>query len=203
MRRKAGIACIVLGLLLLLGAGAQFTHNEWESRQADRRARQAAAQVHRQITLRADGPTAPSDPAADTDMTVVQIDGYGYIGCLSIPKLDLELPVMDQWDEERLKTAPCRYSGSTLTDDLVLAGHNYRRHFGPIRRLSAGDEVVFTDMDGNETTYLVAVVETVPSDAVEETVSGVCDLTLITCTYGGADRIRVSCDRSDAAGPRA
>jgi sortase A len=75
------------------------------------------------------------------DMTVREIDGQDYIGYLSIPALDLELPVMSSWDEERLKIAPCRHFGSTWNDNLVIAGHNYKRHFGFLSKLERGDGV--------------------------------------------------------------
>ena len=50
-------------------------------------------------------------------MPTAQIDGYDYIGTLTIPALELELPVMAQWDYDRLTIAPCRQFGTTQTDD--------------------------------------------------------------------------------------
>ncbi len=56
--------------------------------------------------------TKPTTPDAtlpdpyDPEMTVVEIDGYGYVGVLTIPALELELPVMSEWDAARLKIAP-------------------------------------------------------------------------------------------------
>ena len=94
----------------------------------------------------------------------------------------------------QLRIAPCRYYGSTKTGDLVIAAHNYSRHFGNIRNLSAGDEVYFTDMDGEITAYEVAEVDTLnPTDVEEMTDSGYA-LTLFTCTYGGQSRVTVRCN---------
>lgn len=76
-----------------------------------------------------------TDPYA-TEMTEVEIDGYYYIGYISIPALGMELPVMSDWSYPQLNISPCRYAGSTKTDDLVIAGHNYTRHFGGIKNLS-------------------------------------------------------------------
>ena len=106
-----------------------------------------------------------------------------------------ELPVMAEWDDTRLKLAPCRYSGSTKTDDLVIAAHNYARHFGGLQTLQPGDAVWFTDMDGVVTAYEVAAVEVLQPTAVEEMTAGEYDLTLFTCTYGGRSRVTVRCDR--------
>lgn len=128
---------------------------------------------------------------------MVEIDGYGYVGYLTIPALGLELPVMAEWDYARLRLAPCRYSGSTKTGDLVIAAHNYARHFGSLQTLLAGDEVRFTDMDGVVTVYEVAAVEILQPTAVEEMTAGEYDLTLFTCTYGGQSRVTVRCDRRE------
>lgn len=131
----------------------------------------------------------------EEEMTTTVIDGYEYIGYLSIPSLDLELPVMSSWSYSNLRISPCRYSGSLLTDDLVICAHNYARHFGKIKNLSVGDEVCFTDMDGNEILYEVAEVTTLAPTAVEEMTNSGYDLTLYTCTYGGKSRVTVRCNR--------
>lgn len=190
MGRRIGVLCVLLGVLLVLGAGALWGRNELESEEAGMEARRALGKLQERI---------PEQIVPEETETVTRIDGYGYIGYLRIPRLELELPVMDSLDEERLRTAPCRFSGSSVTDDLVLAGHNYRRHFGPIRRLKPGDEVSFTDMGGTVIRYQVVQVDTVPPDAVEDTVHSGWDLVLVTCTYGGEARIRVGCDRLENA----
>lgn len=126
-------------------------------------------------------------------MTVADIDGYGYIGYLSFPSLELELPVMDKWDKARMKIAPCLYYGSLYTDDLVVAGHNYQSSFGQLKNLSIGDVVVFVDMDGAAHTYTVADIEILnPTDVTEMVASG-WNLSLYTCTYDGSQRLTVRC----------
>lgn len=133
----------------------------------------------------------------DTEMTVEELEGYGYIGYLSIPVLELELPVMSEWDYTRLKVAPCRYFGSTKTDDLVICGHNYTRHFGTLKNLQPGDQVFFTDMDGETITYEVKEVETLQPTQISEMIESDYDLTLYTCTYGGQSRVTVRCSRAE------
>lgn len=89
-------------------------------------------------------------------MPILTIDGHDYIGCLSIPGLDLSLPVMSQWSYPNLKLSPCRYSGSAYLDNLIIAGHNYQKQFGVLKSLQPGDKLVFTDMDRNTFTYAVS-----------------------------------------------
>lgn len=141
-------------------------------------------------------PITPSDVyEPSTEMAEVEMDGYAYIGYISMPSLDLELPIMSEWDYKRLKVAPCRYTGSVNGDDLVLLAHNYTKHFGKIRRLTAGDIVSFTDVDGVTTHYeVISLVTLQPTDVEKVTASGY-DLTLFTCTYGGSTRVTVYCDK--------
>ena len=106
----------------------------------------------------------------------------------------MELPVISEWSSSDLNVAPCRYAGSAYSNNLVIAAHNYRSHFGRLDNLSPGDEVVFTDVDGNVFRYEVIELETLSSYASDEMVSGDWDLTLFTCTLSGQQRITVRCE---------
>ena len=66
----------------------------------------------------------------------------------------------------------------------MIAGHNYRSHFGPIRDLESGDPVTFTDVEGTVYAYTVAEAEVLPPTAIGEMVEAGWDLTLFTCTTG-------------------
>ena len=94
-----------------------------------------------------------------------------------------------------MKTAPCRFTGSAYTDDLVLMAHNYERHFGRLKDLGVGDAVRFTDMDQNVFSYRVEAVELLQAEDVENMTAGEWPLTLFTCTVGGAYRVTVRCER--------
>lgn len=205
MRDKLGSACMLLGAILLLGALLLYGHNRMQDDRAGESVVSIMPQLMHQI------PQQPSDDhlaeqmipvelrkPEDLNMTEAVIDGDSYIGYLSIPSLKLELPILADWDYDLLKKAPCRYTGSTKSDDLVLMAHNYRKHFGPIHRLREGDLLYFTDMDGIVTAYTVVGRDVLASTAIEEMTSGDFDLTLFTCTYGGESRITVYCDRAPA-----
>ena len=122
-----------------------------------------------------------------------EIDGTAYAAVLEIPALALRLPVVSRWSNDALKNAPCRYSGSVYQNDLVIAGHNYSTQFGPLRTLSLGDRVYVTDMDGNRFSFQVAELHTLSPEQVEEMTDSEWDLTLFTCTPGGAARLAVCC----------
>ena len=203
MKHKLGIVCMLLGGALLLGAFGLLMCNRMEASRAKLASEELMARLDQVIeqnnAVQEPRPVVPGTPAEllnpeDVKMTEVEIDGYSYIGYLSIPVLGLELPVMAEWDYERLKIAPCRYYGTVRGEDLVLLAHNYRSHFGALSRLQEGDEVVFVDMDKETTVYAVAAMDVVEAAAVEEVIAGDFDLTLFTCTYGGQNRIVAYCD---------
>lgn len=204
MKRKIGIVLMVLGVLLILGAAALLLWNEAESDHAAEASaalmpklsaiiRENAAKDPQETEQSGGGIPVITEPV-NKDMTAVEIDGHSYIGYIVIPKLNLELPVMSEWNYENLKIAPCRYTGTTFDEDLVLVAHNYKKHFGPIRRLKAGDQVYFVDMENVTTAYEVVAVDAVAPTAVEEVTAGAYDLALVTCTYGGNTRLVVYCD---------
>lgn len=116
---------------------------------------------------------------------------------MKIPSISLELPIIADWGYHGLRIAPCRYSGSVYLDNMVIAGHNYLSHFGYLKTLMQGDAVTFTDTDGNVFHYEVSEVEILSPYSVSEMTSGDWDLTLFTCTVGGAARITVRCERID------
>ena len=209
MQHKIGKILIALGLAMLMCSAGLMVSNEREAADAGRAAQAVLPALMQQIEQRHEAagegnasaaevvPGTPPeliDPAA-FEMTEVEIDGYGYVGYLSIPALELELPIMGQWDYDRLKIAPCRYTGSVLGEDLVIMAHNYNRHFGRLKELSEGDSVVFMDMDGKVTRYRVAALDVLMPEAVEEMTAGLYDLTLFTCTYGGQSRVTVYCNQ--------
>ena len=146
-------------------------------------------------------PGDAAEPTADTEMPVATIDGYDYIGYLSIPSIGLALPVMQQWSYPGLKIAPGRYSGALYTDDLVIAGHNYARHFSPLTHLTVGTEVLFVDMNDNTWHYAVSDTEVLQPTQIEEmavkTSESNWDLTLFTCTTTGQARYALRCVRTD------
>jgi len=200
MKRKLGILLILAGSALVLVATGLYIAQVRNEEKAGNAADEALVAVKEQV-----GKERSKDEIGSADqeeLPVVYIDGWAYIGYLSIPSLGLELPVMAEWSYEGLDIAPGRFSGSISTNDLVIAGHNYRRHFSPIKTASIGSLVVFTNMDGNAYYYEVSQIETLQPTQVEEmeglTGENDWDLTLFTCTTGGTARCAVRCVRVDS-----
>ena len=128
-------------------------------------------------------------------MPVEMIDGISYIGILTFPEENTILPVAEEWSYDTLWAAPCRYKGSVYTDDLIICGHNHWKHFSVIKTMSAGESVIFTDLDGNVFQYEIAYTEIIDQDDVPGMENGNWDLTLFTCTAARTSRVAVRCRR--------
>ncbi len=195
MKKRIAVLFMTAGILLLSASAGLLVFNTFENKNA---AENSDMLVNSIIDIVNKAEPIERDPF-DTEMEKVNIDGNDYIGYIQIPALELYLPVMADWDYEKLKISPCRYYGSTKTDNLVLAAHNYRSHFGYIGNLNIDDIIVFTDMAGNINLYKVISVELLQptdTDKVKDTGD---DLILYTCTYGGAQRITVRCEKTASA----
>ena len=197
-KRNGGSALILCGLLLLGASLFLLFHNQKEADAAEAASsavmEQLASEIHEKVLEESAPLHAAEDvalPEEIREMDTVEIDGLDYIGFLTVPELELELPVMSSWDYDRLKIAPCRFTGTLAGGDLVIAAHNYLRHFGRLMDLYPGAEILFTDVHGVSTRFTIAEMEILDPMAVEEMTASDYDLTLFTCTYGGATRYTV------------
>lgn len=187
MGKWIGVLCVVFGVVCLLGSGGFVVYNRWEDKAAEKTAQALLEDVKSRIDA-----TVPE--TNETGMATVKVEGYDCIGVLSIPVLELELPVLTEWSYEKLKKAPCLYYGSYYEKNFVIAAHNYPSHFGRLSALQVGDLVFFTDVNGDVHYYEVVLLETLPKEATEEMITGGFDLSLYTCTSGGGSRVTVRCN---------
>lgn len=202
MKKILGRFFMILGLLLVLGAAGLLGYNTWDSSRAGEESASLLVQLELSETEKppSDAEETEPHPVVQREMTVKTIEGLDFIGYLSIPELNLELPVQDWWSYDGLQKSPGRYTGTTFTDDMTVCAHNYAAHFGRLRSLPMGAEVRFTDMDGVVWLYAVSEITVLePEDVLTMTEKGPEDtwgLTLFTCTPGGEQRVTVRCDRT-------
>lgn len=211
MRRRLGIVFMCMGAVLLLGALALFGYNQWESRTAEETSEDlleemklimAAADTPAPVPTEGteaalDGENVPAStpaPTIDPTMTVREVKGYLCIGYLTIPALDLELPVVNSWSSENAQAGPCWYYGSTKTANMVICAHSYKKYFGRINQLEPGDEVIFTDMDGAVWQYEVVETEILQPTDIEKMIESEYALTLFSCVPDSPrQRVTVRC----------
>lgn len=192
MRKWIGGICVFLGVVCILSAIGFVGYNRWEAESAEQVAQDMLADVQGVIAEKTIG--SDDTEKIPSEMATVKVDGYDCIGILSVPVLNLELPVLTDWSYAKLKKAPCHYYGTYYEKDFVIAAHNYKSHFGRLAELQAGDIVTFTDVNGVAHYYEVVLLETLPKNATEEMIASGFDLSLYTCTPGGANRVTVRCN---------
>ena len=204
MRRGFGVCCIILGICCLIASVGFIAYNHWEEENAQNASKNILQDIQENIldNTREESTSEDSDRDESVkipvdvpqEMLTTQVDGYDCIGVLSIPVLELELPVLTDWSYAKLKIAPCLYFGSYYETDFVIAAHNYQSHFGRLSELQPKDLILFTDISGTVYCYEVVLLETLPGDATEEMITSGFDLSLYTCTPGGANRVTVRCN---------
>lgn len=201
---------ILMGLFLILAAGILILCNAYQNQKSAEQAQTVLEQLNGMMPE-----TQPATTAVETTPPIVtddlyapyekpnetlppepqiEIDGKTYIGVIEIPALNVKLPVLSQWSYPNLKISPCRYMGRADTEDLILAAHNYRSHFGRIASLSIGDELIFCAVDGTMYRYTVTNLETLrgtDTEVLRADAEDGWDLTLFTCTLGGKNRVCV------------
>ncbi|HJA24845.1 MAG TPA: sortase [Candidatus Fournierella merdigallinarum] len=195
-RKRLSRCLMALGLALLAAAGGLVAYNVlWREQRAEAATRQVCQALKEQVM--------PSEPLAEypdvSEMQSARLGDTSYIGILDIPALELSLPVERDFSYPALKENVCRYQGSYLEDDMIIAGHNYSCHFKDIHTLAAGDLVIFTDVIGGVFTYQVESIEVLDGVAGEQLPWDQPGLTLFTCTYSGQQRFVVRCAPASSA----
>jgi len=211
--KRIGLLLIIVGVLAILSAGLIWLSNIREENEAATYSESVAHTILEQIKaippqdVRPPAITNGTDNNGDVDVPgtdvpgeaqepveeYITVEGTAYIGVLSIPALGLDLPVNRSWSYPALRRTPCRFSGDISSNSLVIAAHNYTRHFGKISGLDMGELVMFTTAGGDEYFYQVVNIEVVQPSSTYTVMHSGYDLTLFTCTYGGQARVVLRC----------
>ena len=199
MRKWCGIICIFFGVVCILSSVGLVIYNRLEEENAEDVSQELLEDVQSIIDEKKaeqnDTDYVPDEiEKAPAEMARVKVDGNDCIGILSIPVINLELPVLTDWSYAKLKKAPCHYYGTYYEKNFVIAAHNYKAHFGRLPELQKGDSVFITDVNGDTYCYEVILLETLPKEATKEMITSGFDLSLYTCTLGGANRVTVRCN---------
>ncbi|MEA5151963.1 MAG: class D sortase [Oscillospiraceae bacterium] len=118
----------------------------------------------------------------------VEVTGYGVI---SIPAIELTMPVVEGADSYSLRAAVGWLPESAemgSAGNCVIFGHRmyeYGRHFNRLDELREGDSIILYDAKGSIFTYTVTGTETIEPDTLMDTLAGHNEgfgLTLVTCT---------------------
>lgn len=176
---------VAAGALLLLAGALLAGQNLLTERRAARQTADLLAAVETRIAAPADlpAPEVTGDPWA----------GYEVIGVVGLPDLGLSLPVLAGYTQDLLAVAPCRYTDDLALEpgQLVVAGHNYRTHFGRLGELAPGSRITWQNLDGVTYAYTVTEITEIDAGDREALEQGDWDLTLFTCDVTRTRRILV------------
>lgn len=118
-----------------------------------------------------------------------------YFGKIRIDKIDIEYPIFNNYNEELLKIAPCKFYGGNIGDsgNICIAGHNYddNRFFGRLDELNEDDEIILVDLNDNEYVYIVFDEFETEETNVESVIrkKKAYELTLLTCNNANKKRV--------------
>ncbi len=125
---------------------------------------------------------------------------------ITIPKIGITYPVLSETSDELLEISVNKYWPEDLKPNEIgnycIVGHNYRngKMFGRLSELENGDIVELEDMSGRTIEYEVYnkyVVDPTDTSCTSQLANGrpltFRELTLITCTNYGTQRLVVKC----------
>lgn len=181
---------IILGILCILLSITLYIKNKYQELDTGKKSKEMLDIIETKINV-----SDKEEIKSNTEDLVLNISGYDYIGVISIPSLNIKLPIMRETDYDRLAISPCKYYGNINTNDLVLCAHDYVNQFGKISNLKEDDIVIITDVLGNNYVYKVVLTEELNPTDITNMIDSPFDLTLYTCSYGALKRITVRCNR--------
>ena len=122
--------------------------------------------------------------------------GESPVAILSIPKINLEIAVVEGVEREDIKYLVGHFPDSVMPGEignLCVAGHrtsNYGQPFKEIDKLESGDEIIFT-YNNKEYEYIVnsSFVVTPDETYILDNTENEATLTIVTCTMDSKNRL--------------
>ena len=120
---------------------------------------------------------------------VVTYKGFTVMGRMEIPKIDLDLPILERATRNSLEQSIGILMGPGLNQvgNTIIVGHNYRNgtFFSRNNELANDDEIYITDNSGTRIEYTIYNIYTTSSedsDYITRDTAGKREITLSTCT---------------------
>lgn len=120
------------------------------------------------------------------------------IAIINIPSINLNTVIIESIEKKYLNHYVCHFENSAMPGEygnFSLAGHSsyrYNEVFNELHKISLGDEIIIKTLN-NQFTYTVKdIFEVNPEDTfVLEQDNEIKELTIVTCTNKGKDRLIV------------
>lgn len=215
-KRKTYKVIFILCLVLIVILTGYYVFAEYDKSQKEQISREILNQMNDSTTVEDnfivvaldEEPTEEEVPIVEMQTTTttntieseVTANGVSYQteAILDYPKLGISYPVLSEESEELLKVSLCKYWGPNpnKVGNYCIVGHNYLsgKMFGKLSGAAIGDEITLTDLNNNTVTYVVYnryVVEPTDVSCTSQLTNGQREITLITCTNYGKQRLVV------------
>ena len=148
-------------------------------------------------------PTGNGSSSTRHSGTVKTKSGKNYTSeaIFSYPRLNINYPVLDKTSTYLLTVSLNKYWGPAPNEvgNYCIVGHNYTsgKMFGKLKNAQKGDEVKLTDIKTYTTVtykiYDIYVIEPTDVSCTSQLTNGKRELTLLTCTNHGKQRLCVKC----------
>lgn len=195
MKKFISIFCTLLALILFF----YMLYGLWQENRIPVKAGKAASSTRLSITNSSS--TIPSG-TLQPQFIDTTYKGYSSIAKLFIPKIQLDVSILENYSEETLALSATKFYGPAPNEpgNLCIAGHNYNKEnmFNHLIDLSIGDTLFLTDNQNGRGCYRIydiyKVSPTETSPLSQET-NGNTELTLITCTNYSSKRLIVKASK--------
>lgn len=219
-KRKAYKTVFILCLTLIVILAGYYVVAEHDKNQKEQISREILEQINiaeadtttieKQVIVVALDDTSSNEEAPIIQMQTTQsansanseivANGQTYEteAILDYPKLGINYPVLSEESDELLKISLNKYWGPNpnKVGNYCIVGHNYKsgKMFGKLSGAAIGDDVKLTDLNGNTVVYSVYnkyIVDPTDVSCTSQLTNGKREITLITCTNYGKDRLIV------------
>lgn len=192
--QKRGLFLLAVGIALVLSGLGMYLAQQQEDAAAGQNAAVLLQQLESKTLPAKPRPEVETAEPVDPALPEVTYMGYTLLGSIRVDSVGIELPILDQWSEEMLKVAPCRYAGSISGGNMIIMGHNYKSHFHPLHKVQVGAQVEIENTIGTVFRYRVAKIESLHRTEGQKLPTQEYPLTIFTCSPGGLERTVLRCE---------
>lgn len=191
LRDKISLICIILGVVLILAAGALLIVSQVSGENARKDTALILEKAQALMPLAAD---RVPEARGNNTMASMQIDGVNVIAVLEAPKYGRILPVASGWDTALVAAMPCRFAGSIYDQSLIIGATDGEGQFSFASQMEMGDALVLTDMEGGRYTYRVAAIQHAKHATLSKLQSGDYALTVFVKDGKTSQYLLIRCD---------
>ena len=148
MKKNNGLTirklCLVVGVVVLAGGLILLAVWQWNIKRSMEKSQEYVQTLC--SLLPHPQPAAPEE-RRDNTMPVLSVKGTDFVGIIEMPQYESILPICANWGKTSMY--PCRFYGSIYDGTLQIGATSQQGQYVFYREISVGDNVFFTDMEGN------------------------------------------------------